>query len=91
MQAASTDRLREADQLLRGYDVSREVPESPRELRLVRDVGHGLPSAKAPYGRRFADGGYERRRVRVVSHRLEDVRLEQADAILLSSCGYYNK
>ena len=65
---------------LRTDVVSREVPEGPRELRLVRDVGHGLPSAKAPYGRRFADGGYERRRVRVVSHRLEDVRLEQADA-----------
>ena len=30
--------------------------------------------------RRFADGGYKRRRVRVVPHRLEDVRLEQADA-----------
>ena len=30
--------------------------------------------------RRFADGGYKRRRVRVVPHRHEDVRLEQADA-----------
>ena len=64
---------------LRSHVVLGERLERPRELGLVRDVGDGLPAAKAPDGRRLPHGGNQGLGVWIVAHRLEDVRLEQAD------------
>ena len=50
------------------------------EKRRRADVGDGLPAAKAPDGRRLPHGGDQGLGVWIVAHRLEDVRLEQADA-----------
>ena len=77
--SVATEVLGEARGKRLGSDVIlRKVPECPRELRLVRNVGQGLPSAKVSYGRRFADGGYKRRRVRVVFQCLPSLYIGQS-------------
>ena len=78
--AVAPEVLRQArGKRLRPHVVLGERLERPRELGLVRDVGDGLPAAKAPDGRRFPHGGDQGLGVGIVAHRLEDVRLEQAD------------